>query len=70
MIKQQVSNVDVIGVDGDPKIIEIAKSKSRDANVRVEFDQAMATKLPYADASFDQVLSTFFFITWSSMQNP
>ena len=51
----------MIGVDGDPKIIEIAKSKSRDANVRVKFDQAMATKLPYANASFDRVLSTLFF---------
>jgi ubiquinone/menaquinone biosynthesis C-methylase UbiE len=61
MIKQATPSVDVIGVDGDPKIIEIAKSKSRDANVRVEFDQAMAIKLPYADASFDRVLSTLFF---------
>lgn len=61
MIKQHVSSVDVIGLDGDPGVIEIAGSKARRANVRVSFDQGLATNLPYGDASFDRVVSTLFF---------
>jgi SAM-dependent methyltransferase len=61
MIKQSISSVDVTGVDGDPKILGIAKEKARKSNVRVVFDYAMATDLPYSDSSFDRVLSTLFF---------
>tara|TARA_R110002049_G_scaffold308839_1_gene514402 strand:- start:10158 stop:10841 length:684 start_codon:yes stop_codon:yes gene_type:complete len=61
MIKQCISSVDVNGVDGDPKILEIAKTKAREANVRVDFDNAMATSLPYRDSTFDRVVSTLFF---------
>lgn len=61
MIKQQIPGLDLTGIDGDPKVIEIAKSKSKKANVRIAYDQGMATCLPYADASFDRVFSTLFF---------
>tara|TARA_R110002072_G_scaffold215326_6_gene372488 strand:+ start:204 stop:869 length:666 start_codon:yes stop_codon:yes gene_type:complete len=61
MIKQQIPGVDLTGIDGDPKIIEIAESKSKKANVRIAYDQGMATSLPYDDASFDRVFSTLFF---------
>lgn len=61
MIKRCITSVDVTGVDGDPKVIEIAQTKAKDANVRVEFDQAMATRLPYTDNSYHRVVSTLFF---------
>ena len=61
MIKQSMSSVDVTGVDGDPKIIKIAQTKAKAANVRVDFDQALATELPYPDDSFHRVVSTLFF---------
>ena len=61
MIKQSISSVDVTGVDGDPKILEIAQAKAREANVRVAFDNAMATSLPYPDSHFNRVVSTLFF---------
>ena len=61
MIKQSMSSVDVTGVDGDPKIIKIAQTKAKAANVRVDFDQALATELPYPDSSFHRVMSTLFF---------
>ncbi len=61
MIKRRIASVDVTGVDGDPKILEIAETKAREANVRVDFDNAMATNLPYPDSTFDRVVSTLFF---------
>jgi len=61
MIKQSMSSVDVTGVDGDPKILKIAQSKAKAANVRIDFDQALATELPYPDSSFHRVMSTLFF---------
>jgi ubiquinone/menaquinone biosynthesis C-methylase UbiE len=61
MIKQHISSLDVTGVDGDPKVIEIAQAKAKAANVRIEFNQAMATRLPYTDNSYHRVVSTLFF---------
>ena len=61
MVKQKIPGGEVIGIDGDPEIIEIAELKSKKANVDISFDQGLATSLPYPDASFDRVLSTLFF---------
>lgn len=61
MIKQKMPKIDLTGIDGDPKVIDIARSKSKKANVRIAYDQGLATCLPYADASFDRVFSTLFF---------
>lgn len=61
MIKQSINSVDVTGVDGDPKILEIAQSKAKEANVPVTFDNALATSLPYPDNTFHRVVSTLFF---------
>jgi SAM-dependent methyltransferase len=51
-------NVRVTGVDGDPAILERARSK---AGNEVTFDEGLSTELPYEDGSFDVVLSTLFF---------
>jgi SAM-dependent methyltransferase len=48
----------VIGVDGDPAILERARAK---AGREVTFDEGLSTDLPYEDESFDVVLSTLFF---------
>lgn len=61
LIKQKYPNVEVTGVDGDSKILQIAKTKSDSANVDIKFDQGLATQLPYANLSFDRVFSTLFF---------
>jgi len=61
IIKRKFPDVDVVGVDGDPRILQIAKAKSDSANVKIEFDQGLATQLPYADSSYDRVFSTLFF---------
>lgn len=51
----------VTGLDADPSILERARAKAGAAGVEIRFDEGMSDALPYADASFDIVLSTLFF---------
>jgi ubiquinone/menaquinone biosynthesis C-methylase UbiE len=51
----------LVGVDGDPEILATAEQKAARAGVEITWQQGLATRLPYPDASFDRVLSTLFF---------
>lgn len=66
MIKQAHPNTEVFGVDGDQKILGIAKQKSDSSEIKVNFDHGLATKLPYPDNSFDRVFSSLMFHHLSS----
>jgi ubiquinone/menaquinone biosynthesis C-methylase UbiE len=48
-------------LDADPAILSIAAGKARRAGVDISFDLGRSTTLPYADESFDSVLSSLFF---------
>ncbi|HSP06308.1 MAG TPA: class I SAM-dependent methyltransferase [Acidobacteriota bacterium] len=50
-----------IGLDGDLGILRIAKRKAETSHLKIEFDQAFANRLPFADASFDRVVSSLVF---------
>jgi ubiquinone/menaquinone biosynthesis C-methylase UbiE len=65
-IKQSQPQVRVTGVDGDSKILAIARSKADKARVAVRFVQAYSCSLPHPPAQFDRVLSSMFFhhLTW------
>jgi len=58
MIKQAYPAADVVGLDGDPQILEIARSKASNRGIEIRFDQGMSFELPYPDESFDIVLTT------------
>ncbi len=58
MIKQTHPDAEVVGFDADPKILEIARTKANQSGVKIVFDQGMAFQLPYANESFDRVLSS------------
>jgi len=58
MIKQAYPAADMVGLDGDPQILEIARSKARNLGIEIQFDQGMSFELPYPDGSFDVVLTT------------
>ena len=45
IIKRKFPSVDVVCVDGDPRILQIAQAKSESANVKIEFDRGLATQL-------------------------
>src|SRR4051812_7522543 len=49
----------VTGCDITPELLEHARRRADDAGVDVEFVEADAQDLPFADASFDVVTSTF-----------
>lgn len=61
LVKQHRPSADVVGLDADPAMLDQARSKARRAEVEIRFDEGFSTELPYADASFDLVLSTLFF---------
>lgn len=58
MIKQAFPSAQVMGLDGDPQILEIARSKARNHGLEIQFDQGMSFNLPYPDGSFDVVLTS------------
>jgi SAM-dependent methyltransferase len=49
----------VVGSDITPELLEGARRRAADAAVEVEWVEADAQDLPFADASFDRVISTF-----------
>jgi ubiquinone/menaquinone biosynthesis C-methylase UbiE len=51
--------VDVVGLDPDPKALARAKRKAERAGLSIPLDQGFADELPYENASFDRVFSTF-----------
>jgi ubiquinone/menaquinone biosynthesis C-methylase UbiE len=60
-IKQKYPNVEVTGLDPDPKALARAEQKAKQAAVAVKFDKGFSDELPYPDRSFDRVCSSFMF---------
>ena len=60
MTKRIHPDAEVVGIDADSKILGIARDKAAKAGINVTLDQGMADQLPYADSSFDRVLSSLF----------
>ncbi len=54
-IRKKLPNAELIGIDADPKIIEIAKRKVRKKGIKIGFRVALAEKLPYKNNYFDAV---------------
>lgn len=52
---------ELTGLDADPEMIARARAKAEDAGAEARFDEGRSDRLPYADGSFDRVLSTLFF---------
>ena len=51
----------VFGLDADAEALTRARTKLQAVGVEVQLDQGLASALPYADESFDRVLSSLFF---------
>ena len=60
-LKQERADVEVVGLDPDPKALGRAIAKATRARVSVQFDQGFADALPYESSSFDRVLSSLMF---------
>jgi ubiquinone/menaquinone biosynthesis C-methylase UbiE len=61
LIKHLYPDVEVVGLDPDPKALARARRKAESASVAIGFDRGFADELPYSEASFDRVFSTFMF---------
>ncbi len=59
LVKQILPESVVVGMDGDPRVLEIARRKAKSAGLGITFDPGMAFDLPYSEDSFDRVLSSF-----------
>src|SRR5438093_7602838 len=57
-IKRAFPHAEVRGIDGDPKILKIARAKTQRAGLEIALDEGMAFALPYPDATFDRVVSS------------
>ena len=57
LIKQIHPQSEVVGLDGDPRILAIARAKAANAGVEISLDHGMAFEMPYPDEAFDRVLS-------------
>jgi ubiquinone/menaquinone biosynthesis C-methylase UbiE len=49
----------VVAFDPDPRALARARAKAERAGARIEFERGFADALPFADASFDRVVSAF-----------
>jgi len=58
MVKRAQPGAEVFGLDADPQMLKVAIAKAAQQKINIKFDQGMATRLPYPDASFDRVLSS------------
>lgn len=61
LVKKAQPGAEVIGLDPDPGALAIARRKAARAGVAIQLDQGFADELPYPDASFDRVLSSFMY---------
>ncbi len=56
LLKQLYPKANVVGLDGDAKVLEIAKAKAKAAGTEITFNQGMAFEIPYEDGRFDRVV--------------
>jgi ubiquinone/menaquinone biosynthesis C-methylase UbiE len=61
LIKRLHPDVAIVGIDPDPKALARARRKGSRASVSIQFDQGFGDELPYPEASFDRVFSSFMF---------
>lgn len=61
LIKRLHPEVEVFGLDSDPKILEIGRAKIARACLDIILERGMASDLPHPDGSFDRILSSMLF---------
>ncbi len=61
MLKQACPGASIVGLDGDPTALAIAREKIAAARLDIELHEAMAYAPPFAPGSFDRVVSSLLF---------
>jgi len=61
MLARDHPDLDIAGLDPDPRALARARRKAERAGVAVGFDRGFGDTMPYPDASFDRVFSSMMF---------
>ncbi len=61
LIKRMHPEAEVVGIDPDPTALSVSERKARRARLTIKFDRGFSDHLPYVNASFDRVFSSFMF---------
>ena len=61
LVKRMRPQLEVVGLDPDPKALTRAARKAQRAGLTLQLDRGFADALPYPDGSFDRVLSSLMF---------
>ena len=61
LVKRLHPDVEVVGLDPDPKALARARRKADHAGLAVQLDQGFSQELPYPDSCFDGAFSSFMF---------
>ncbi len=68
LIKQGHVFAHVYGLDADPQVLAIARSKADQAQAEITFQQGLAYQLPFSSAWFDRILTSLVFHHLSTQQ--
>ncbi|GED32445.1 class I SAM-dependent methyltransferase [Brevibacillus centrosporus] len=60
-LKQAYPESNFIGLDGDRKVLSIAKKKVSQAGLEIDFQEGLSYNLPYPDETFDHIVSSLLF---------
>ncbi len=58
LAKRRCPEARVTGIDGDPKVLAVARAKAAKAGVSIQLDEGLADRLPHGDGAFDCVTSS------------
>lgn len=61
LIKQQYPEVEMIGLDGDIRVLELARNKIHRSGLNIQLEHGMSDKMPYQNQSADRVVSSLVF---------
>lgn len=61
LLKQRHPQIEIIGLDPDPKALARARRKARRSAVSLRFDQGFSDFLEFPDGFFDHVFSSYMF---------
>ena len=61
LAKRSAPEAHVVGLDGDPEALALARGKAAREGVEFELVQSLAWEAPFAPASFDRVMSSLVF---------
>lgn len=61
LLKQSQPQTEIVGLDGDARVLQIARAKAKAAAMDMTFDEGLTYALPYGTGDFDRVVSSLVF---------